>query len=107
MREQLIEFENDGVTAILEWDELNPIYSVNVTVIPETQVNVTRSTASLTVTYNVMYNVSVIISHLCDQNGVIIFSEVYYYPCTSTCECPSFLKKHKIIAIANVNSSFP
>ena len=96
MREQLIEFENDGVTAILEWDELNPIYSVNVTVIPETQVNVTRSKDSLTATYNVMNNVSVIISHFCDQNGVIIFSEVYYYPRTSTRECPSFLKNTKL-----------
>ena len=96
MRQQLIEFENDGVTAILEWDELNPIYSVNVTVIPETQVNVTRSTASLTVTYNVMYNVSVIISHPCGQNDVIIFSEVYYYPRTSTRECPSFIKDTKL-----------
>ena len=96
MREQLIEFENDGVTAILEWDELNPIYSVNVTVIPETQVNVTRSTASLTVTYNVMYNVSVIISHLCDQNGVIIFSEVYHYPHTSTRKYPNFIKDTKL-----------
>ena len=53
----------------MEWDELNPMYSVNVTVIPETQVNVIRSTASLTVAYNVMYNVSVIISHPCGQIG--------------------------------------
>ena len=96
MREQLIEFENDGVTAIMEWDKLNPIYSVNVTVIPETQLNVTRSTASLTVAYNVMYNVSVIISHPCGQNGVIILSEVYYYPRTSTRECPSFIKDTKL-----------
>ena len=88
VREQLTEFENDGVTVILEWDKLNPMYSVNVTIIPETQlVNISRSTVQLTVAYNVMYNVSVIISrHPCGQNGVTIFSEVFYYPRINDCE---------------------
>ena len=76
VREQLTEFENDGVTVILEWDELNPMYSVNVTIIPETQVNVTRSTIQLTVAYNVVYNVSVIISRHPPWHP---FSEVFYY----------------------------
>ena len=84
VRERRIEFEDIGVTMTLEWDELNPLYSVNVTVIPETQVNISRSTAQLTVTYNVMYNVSIIISHLCGQNNVMVSSEEYYYPRTTT-----------------------
>ena len=80
MREQLIEFEDDGVTITLEWDELNPLYSVFVTIAPETQVNISNSTAQLIVAYNVMHNVSVMNSHLCEQNRVTIFSKEYYYP---------------------------
>ena len=78
---------DDGVTIILDWDEVDPLYSVNVTVTPETQVNIFNSTARLIVAYNVMYNVSVMVSHLCDQSSITIFSEVYYYPHTSACEC--------------------
>ena len=34
-----------------------------------------------------MYNVSVMVSHLCDQSSMTILTEVYYYPRTSTHEC--------------------
>ena len=85
MREQLVEFETDHITITLEWNELNPLFSVNITVIPETQVNISGSTAQLTVNYNVMYNVSVMISHFCEQN-MTVFDEEYYYPHTATSE---------------------
>ena len=78
MREQVV--ESKDVTVILEWDELNPLHSVNVIVTPETQVNISSSTARLAMTYNVTYNVNVMVSHLCEQNSVIIFSAVYFYP---------------------------
>ena len=84
VREQ-IEFEDDGVQVyvILEWDELSPLYSINVTVTPEThvQVNISSSAARLIVPYNMTYNVTVVVSHLCDQSSETIFSrsEVYYY----------------------------
>lgn len=94
VREQPVGFENSDVTVILEWDKLSPLYSVNVTVIPEVQVNNTGSTVQLTVAYNVMYNVSIIISHPCDQNNITIFSEVYYYPRTSTREYLIHFIKH-------------
>ena len=40
-----------------------------------------------------MYNVSVEISHLCDQSSITIFSSLYYYPPTSARElgCRSIL----------------
>jgi hypothetical protein len=79
VREQAAELETDGVTVILEWDELNPLYSVNISVTPEAQVNISSSTARLTMAYNMMYNVSIMISHLCGQNSVTVFTEVYYY----------------------------
>ena len=85
MREQLVEFETGHVTITLEWNELNPLLSVNVTVIPEIQVNISGGTAQLTVNYNVMYNVSIVISHFCEQN-MTVFSEVYYYPHIATSE---------------------
>jgi hypothetical protein len=84
VREQAVEFEIDDVTVILEWDELNPLYSINVSVTPEAQVDISSSTARLTLAYNVTYNVSVMISHLCEQNSVTVFTEAYYYsPSTS------------------------
>ena len=83
MRERRVEFGIEVVTITLEWD---PLYfrSVNITVMPETQVGISSSTAHLTVAYNVMYNVSVMISHPCGQNNVADFSEEYYYPHIST-----------------------
>ena len=84
VQERLIEFEDVGVRITLEWNELNPLYSVNFTVVPETRVNISGSTAQLTVNYNVMYNVSVMISHLCGQNNVMVLSKKYYYPRTTT-----------------------
>ena len=88
MQERLTELGKEVVTVTLEWDELNPraLYSINITVMPETQVNISSNMAHLTMAYNMIYNVSVMISHPCGQNNVIIFSEEYYYPYTNTCE---------------------
>ena len=85
VREEAAEFEKEDVTVILEWDELNSLHSVNVSIMPETQVNISRSTARLTMAYNVTYHVSVMVSHLCEQNSVTVFTEAYYYdlPLTS------------------------
>ena len=80
MREQAAEFEKENITVILEWDKLNYLHSVNVSVTPETQVNISSSTARLTMAYNVTYNVSVVVSHLCNRSSETIFSEVYFYP---------------------------
>ena len=77
MTEHPIEVEDDGVTVMLEWDEVNLPYSVNITVVPETQVNISSSTAQLTVAYNMMFTVSVLVSHPCRQGSVIVFTKVY------------------------------
>ena len=84
VREQAVEFDKEDVTVILEWDELNPLHSVKVRVIPETQVNISSSTARLTMAYNVTYNVSIMVSYLCDQSSETIFSEVYFYPLSTS-----------------------
>jgi hypothetical protein len=80
VREQAVLFDKEDVTVTLEWNELNPLHSVNVSVTPEAQVDISSSTARLTVAYNVTYNVSVMVSHLCEQSSVTVFTEVYYYP---------------------------
>ena len=80
VREQAAEFEKEDVTVILEWDELNSLHSVKVSVTPETQVNISSSTARLTMAYSIMYNVSVVVSHPCEQNSATVFTEMYYYP---------------------------
>jgi hypothetical protein len=61
--------DDDDATVILEWDGVNPQYLLKLitTVIPEVQVNISRSAAQLKVAYDVMY-VSVMISHPCGQN---------------------------------------
>ena len=87
MTEHPIEVEDDGVTVVLEWNEVNLPYSVNITVVPETQANISGSTARLTVAYNMMFTVSVLVSHPCRQSGVIVFAKMYYYPRTSAREC--------------------
>ena len=74
------EFETGGVMITLEWDELSALYSFNVTVTPETQVNISSGTARLTLAYNSIYNVTVMVSHFCDQSNETIFSEMYNYP---------------------------
>ena len=84
MKEKRIDLESDGVLVKLEWDELNPLYSVDVTVIPKVQVNISNGSARLMVAYNMMYNVTIGVSQPCQQNSVIIFTKVYYYP---YCEC--------------------
>ena len=73
VREQAVEFDKEDVTVILEWDELNPLHSVNISVTPKTQVNISSSTARLTVAYSVTYNVSVVVLHLCNQRSETIF----------------------------------
>ena len=91
---------------ILEWDELNPLYSVIITITPETQVDInSRSTARLTVAYNILYNISVIVSHPCGQSSVTVFSEVYYYPHTNARECSTsvFLRLSKLIALISAD----
>ena len=100
VRERATTFEDDGVRVILEWDEVNPLYSVIITITPETQVNSSRSTSRLTVAYNILYNISVIVSHPCRQNSVTVFSEVYYYPRTNARECSTsvFFYLLKLIA---------
>ena len=65
---------------------MNPLYSVDVTVTPEVQVDISNSSARLTVACNTMYNVTIGVSQPCQQNDVIIFTEVYYYTRTSARE---------------------
>ena len=108
--EQLTELEHDGVTITLVWDELNPLYThytVVITITPEThaQLNVSRSSAQLIMTYNMMYNVSVMVSHPCEQSDVTVFTRVYYYPRTSAREC-SVLIFIKCQPIFCFNSSY-
>ena len=84
VREQPAEFEKEHVTVVLEWGELNPLHSINVSVTPKTQVNISSSTARLIMAYNVTYNVSVMVSHLCEQNSITTFTEAYYYLITTS-----------------------
>ena len=71
------EFDSDGVMVTLEWAPTNSVYSYQVTVVPS-PLGVLSSDSEtfrvqLKVSYDVLYNVSVV-SSLCDQTGAIIAS---------------------------------
>jgi hypothetical protein len=80
VREQAPVFDKDDVTIILELDELNPLHSVNISVTPEAQVDISNRTARLTIAYNIIYNVNIMVIHPCEQSSVTIFTKMYYYP---------------------------
>jgi hypothetical protein len=60
--------------------QLDDSVTISSIVTPEAQVNISSSTARLIMAYNVMYNVSVMVTNLCGQNSVTVFTEVYHYP---------------------------
>ena len=73
--------ENDGVTITLEWAQINPTYSYQVTVVPNLPLNFSTSThvrIRVTVPYNSQHNVSIIASSCGKHNATVFFKEVFY-----------------------------
>ena len=67
--------------------------------IPEVQTNIiSNSSARLMVAYNMMYNVTIVVSQPCD---VIIFTKVYHYPCARECMNKLYIK---CMHVALINS---
>ena len=71
-----------NVSVILEWT-LPPesaLYSYNISVVPQaSQLNFYGSTrAQLTLSYNTLYNVSVVARHLCGNASVATSIQLYY-----------------------------
>ena len=77
------QFGHDAVSVTLQWipASFNSLYSYNVIVDPQVQLQFNGSTrVQLTLSYNTLYNVSVVATHLCGQNtnNMITFVELYY-----------------------------
>ena len=74
------QFGRDAVSVTLQWIPKS-LYSYNVIVNPQVQLQFNGSTrVQLILSYNTLYNVSVVATHLCGQNAVnmINFVELYY-----------------------------
>ena len=62
--------------------EENTLYSYHVGAIPQltsvTSIGIRSATFQFEIPYNTLYNVSVVAAHLCGQNNVTTFVELYY-----------------------------
>ena len=70
-----------GVCVILEWIEEDSIpYSYDIITSPPLEVTFNgSSTIQLTLSYNTLYNVSVVGTHPCVELSVTSFIELYYH----------------------------
>ena len=74
-------FERDGIIVTLEWSHENSgtLYSYYVTVVPSVEiVFIGRVKIQLKVSYDVLYNVSVVASSLCGQRNATTFTILHY-----------------------------
>ena len=75
----LEEFGHDSVLVLLDFTQSSQ-YSINVTVAPPAPVVfIGRTSVQLTLSYDNLYNVSVVATHLCGPVGTVTFIELYYH----------------------------
>ena len=76
------EFEVDGVIITLGIGE-NAHYSYHVSAIPQltSVTSIGSARFQFEIPYNTLYNVSVVAAHLCGQNNVTTFIDLYYSKC--------------------------
>ena len=75
-------YGSDGVTVTLELAEVDPMNTYHIIVIPPSPSMFNASTglrAMLTMSYNTMYNVSVLAESPCGRENVTYFSDLFYY----------------------------
>ena len=78
------QFSNRNVTIVLDWMQENEsmFHSYNISVVPEVEMIIlfNRSTrAQLTLSYSVLYNITVGTTHPCPRIGVYHYGPLYYY----------------------------
>ena len=72
-------FESDSVMVTVEWMEESPFYSYHIIVVPQVEFMFTgRDTVQLKVSYNTLYNVSVVASSSCGLNNVTNMTELFF-----------------------------
>ena len=68
-----------NVTVVLEWIQESILYLYSITVVPQVELKFIGSTrAQLILSYNILYNVSVVVTHLCGRMFVATFVELIY-----------------------------
>ena len=83
IKSKLEQFESNGVKVILEWTQESSFYGYNFSVVPHLKLRFGNTTLHLTVPYNTPYNISVVATHLCGENSITAFTELYYGDCMS------------------------
>ena len=79
---RLEQFGHDSVLVILDYTQegLSSLYSINVTVAPHASiVFIGRMSIQLTLSYDTLYNISVVATHLCGPVGTATLIELYLY----------------------------
>lgn len=73
-------FEGDSVTVTLKLTEWKPLYSYYIDVIPSIPVTFNgNKSVMMKMSYNVQYNVSVLSAHLCGENNITVFTQLFHY----------------------------
>ena len=68
-------FGIDSNTVTLEWPQGNPLHSYQVSVLPQVEITfMGKVRVQLSVSYDVMYNVSIVMSSPCGQNAAMVFT---------------------------------
>lgn len=72
----------DGVTIVLEWTQENPLSTYYIDIDPQNLLSLVFNgvtNVTLGMSYNTLYNVSVLAGHLCGDSNVTIFTQLFYY----------------------------
>ena len=74
--------QGDGVTIALEWTQENPLYTYYIDTDPQSLLSLVYNgvtNVTLGMSYNTLYNVSVLAEHLCGDSNVTVFTQLFYY----------------------------
>ena len=73
-------YKGDGVIVTLEWTQGNPLYTYYIDTVPQIiSLFSGNASATLLMSYNTLYNVSVLAEHLCGDSNETIFTQLFYY----------------------------
>ena len=75
------EFERHTIQITLEWTQgTRPLHSYIVNVVPPTQLLFNGVTSvAMNLSYNVSYNLAILIAHVCIENPVTVFTQPFYF----------------------------
>ena len=84
--------KDDGVTVTLEWTQGNPLYTYHIDTVPQIPLMFSgNANVTLKISYNILYNVSILAEHLCGDSNATIFTQLFYYGRCFTCTIENYV----------------